>query len=151
MANIDTPVRLVVAMKRSDKTLVPWPLTSNHDLISTISSVSAESRETVSRRLLEEERCLGTNVRRELLEWNIEPYFWSDRLVEFYQRTNAFLYETAVWNRAPMKQRTRLWIREFLKKWNHGLSTPLKILCFGDGLGGTLQFACDETCLIFNQ
>ena len=42
------------------------PLDSNGDLIRLIADVSGESDVTVIRRLLDEERCIGTNVRNDL-------------------------------------------------------------------------------------
>lgn len=114
-----------------------WPLASNQDLRDAIGAVSGESPDTVSQRLLAEEQCLGINVRREVQELNLEPHIWSDRLDEFYRTTKSFLYETSVWNRNPVKQRCREWIGQYLAAWQKSRKTdePLRILCYGDGLG----------------
>ena len=73
------------------------PLDDNDALIA---RVSGEPSPTIACRLLDEERCLGTNVRNDLKSFGLAPHEWSDRLVEFYAQTNAFLYETAARNPA---------------------------------------------------
>ena len=108
------------------------PLDNNDALIDLIAKVSGEPPQTVASRLLEEEKCLGTNVRNDLKTFGLKPHEWSDRLIQFYSQTNAFLYETAVWNRAPLKCEVRAWIIQYLQQ--HSVK-PLKILSFGDGLG----------------
>lgn len=109
------------------------PLDSNGDLIRLIADVSGESDVTVIRRLLDEERCIGTNVRNDLRASNVKPHVWSDELIHFYRTTRSFLYETAVWNRAPLKLRMRNWMGRFLHRRAAG--RRLQILSFGDGLG----------------
>ena len=108
------------------------PLDDNDALIDLIARVSWEPPQTVARRLLDEERCLGTNVRNDLKAFGLAPHEWSDRLVEFYATTHAFLYETAVWNRVPLKCDVRSWIVNYLHNYS---PQPLRILRFGDGLG----------------
>ena len=109
------------------------PLDSNDELIRLIADVSGESEITVIRRLLDEERCIGTNVRNDLRASNVEPHIWSDELIQFYRTTRSFLYETAVWNRAPLKLQMRDWMGKFLHRKAPG--RKLRILSFGDGLG----------------
>ena len=87
-------------------------------------------------RLLNEDREVGWNVRTELNQLSIPYHVWSDQLESFYAQTNAFLFETIVWNRTAFKQATRAWITSRL---HH---PPMRILCFGDGLGfDSLYFA----------
>jgi SAM-dependent methyltransferase len=64
--------------------------------------------------------------------WGVAPYVWSERLAAFYEQTEAFLYETLVWNRTTMKQEIRRRAAAFLLA-----SSPLpqRVLVFGDGLG----------------
>jgi len=57
---------------------------------------------------------------------------WCDELIEFYRQTDAFLYESAVWNRRPFKLKVRRWIGKYIAQL---LGDGLKVLCFGDGLG----------------
>ncbi len=111
---------------------IPWPLDNNTSLINLISEISGEPKNKVTRKLLQEEKCLGWNVREDLLAHQLTPHVWSEGLSNFYSKTNAFLYETSVWNRRPLKQNMREWICEYLTAiFPH----PLKILSFGDGLG----------------
>ncbi|MFN8705403.1 MAG: hypothetical protein ACK50J_01890, partial [Planctomyces sp.] len=112
---------------------VVHPLDSNDELIRLIADVSGESETTVIRRLLDEERNIGTNVRNDLRAANVTPHIWSDELIEFYRTTRSFLYETAVWNRAPLKLQMRDWMGRFLHRKAPG--RKLRILSFGDGLG----------------
>jgi len=53
-------------------------------------------------------------------------------LVEFYEQTDAFLYETLLWNRTPAKQEMQRWIVEFLTRET---TEPQRVLLYGDGLG----------------
>jgi len=58
------------------------PLDDNDALIDLMARVSGEPPQTVARRLLDEERCLGTNVRNDLKAFGLAPHEWSDRLIE---------------------------------------------------------------------
>jgi SAM-dependent methyltransferase len=109
------------------------PLDNNDELIRLLCEVTSEPRHTVIQRLLDEENCVGTNVRRDLICAGVKPNVWSDKLADFYKTTKSFLYETSVWNRAPLKLQMRNWMRQFLQKRSQGRS--LKVLSFGDGLG----------------
>lgn len=116
------------------------PLTSSNDLIAAIQRSSGEPREVVVQRLLREQRCLGANVRRDASAAGLTPYLWTEELIEFYRTTQSFLYETAVWNRAPLKCDLRSWIGEFLKRQN---CQAARVLTYGDGLGfDTTYLAC---------
>ena len=108
------------------------PLTSNLDLINALQAASAEPREVVVDRLYSEQACLGTNVRSDAAALGLTPYIWSDKFVEFYQTTKSFLYESAVWNRSPLKCQMRDWIGRFLSR---NQLTDARILTYGDGLG----------------
>ncbi len=66
-----------------------------------------------------------------LQERHLASHTWNDALAEFYSETDAFLYETSVWNGRLLKTRTRRWIGDFLERDRR----PLKILAYGDGLG----------------
>lgn len=101
-------------------------------LLGLCATVTGQSPEVVRSRFLRELRSLGTNVREALAEWRIRPHEWSDRLAEFYERTDAFLYETLCWNLCRAKLRMRDQVVRFL-----GTAHPrgARILCIGDGLG----------------
>lgn len=109
------------------------PLDDNRALIDLLRDVSGEPWQIVAERLLAEERCIGTNVRRDLQAAGVTPHVWSDDLVRFYRTTKSFLYETSVWNRAPLKLKMRNWLGQFLM--NAAPDRQLNILSFGDGLG----------------
>ena len=42
-------------------------------------------------------RGTGSAVRDALAESNVTPHEWSPELLDFYSRTDAFLYELAIW------------------------------------------------------
>jgi 2-polyprenyl-3-methyl-5-hydroxy-6-metoxy-1,4-benzoquinol methylase len=108
------------------------PLLDNAFLIDLIADVSGSSSPDVIRRFVNEHDDLGANVREALRQRGIEPYVWSDALEDFYAATDAFLYESLVWNRTEMKNDMRQWIGAHLA----GVSdSPQRILTFGDGLG----------------
>lgn len=111
--------------------LIP-PLQNNEYLVDLITEVSGKDRAEVIRRFKQEHRDLGGNVRRAMAAAVIEPYVPSDALAQFYAETDAFLYETLVWNRTALKNDMRRWIGEYLAQRS---MQPLRVLSFGDGLG----------------
>jgi len=108
------------------------PLVELRQLVERIVRVTGLSTEKVIEHLQNEERDLGVTVRAELAQRGIEPFVWSDDLVEFYRSSQAMTFETVVWNRTAAKGRMRQWILDFLVKDDAG---PKRILTFGDGLG----------------
>ena len=106
------------------------PLRDNPFLINLITEVSGSSAPDVVRRLVQEHHDPGTNVREALRQRGIEPYVWSDELEAFYAATDAFLYESLVWNRTAMKHDMRRWIGAHLAAVS---DSPQRILTFGDG------------------
>ena len=92
----------------------------------------------VAGRLVEENARIGGSVWRELKARKIAPFQWSDALVEFYETTIAFVFESIVWNRSSLKQQMRQWIVDFLQR---EFNRPVDVLVFGDGLG------FDSACL----
>ncbi len=110
--------------------LVP-PLDNPTRLLELIGQATGERSEKVRQRLDEEFESLGANVRHELEARQLPFHEWSDELVEFYGQTDAFVYETCIWNARPLKCEVRAWIGGFLNT----LSRPRRILAFGDGLG----------------
>jgi SAM-dependent methyltransferase len=57
---------------------------------------------------------------------------WNESLIEFYNTTDAFLYESIVWNRAAEKRRMRRWIADWIAAH---CPAPARVLVYGDGLG----------------
>src|ERR1043165_9246374 len=62
----------------------------------------------------------------------ITPHVWSDALVQFYEQTDAFLYELIAWNRNVIKVAIREWINEVLARLPR---FALDVLAYGDGIG----------------
>jgi 2-polyprenyl-3-methyl-5-hydroxy-6-metoxy-1,4-benzoquinol methylase len=128
-------------MNENATTMAPQlaPLQDTEYLVQRIVDVTGLSTEQVVMRLQEENRERGVNVRKEFEDRGLTRYEWSPGLRQFYDETNAFLFETVVWNRTATKQAMRAWIDQFLER---SLSRPARILTFGDGLGfDSLYFA----------
>ncbi|MDZ4851211.1 MAG: methyltransferase domain-containing protein [Pirellulaceae bacterium] len=110
------------------RTLVHW-----------MAAITGEEERTIAIRLREEHRNVGFNVRQAMDAQRLEYYQWSEKLEEFYNTTDAFLFETIVWNRSPLKQEMRRWISHSIEQ---RFRSPIRLLSFGDGLGfDSLYFA----------
>ena len=108
------------------------PLADDRYLVGLLAQVTGDPTEVVLRRLIENHEHLGEGVVEELRRWGIPPFKWSDRLVEFYDQTDVFLYESLTWNRTLQKNDMRRWIAGYLAR---DFGRPARILIFGDGLG----------------
>ena len=62
----------------------------------------------------------------------LEPYLWSQELLDFYEETDSFIYGIVVWNRTQMKCAMRRWMLGFLHR--HQMPQGRILLC-GDGIG----------------
>jgi len=112
------------------------PLRDNQFLLELIAEASCRPLAEVTTRFVQEHHDLGFNVRTALAAARLEPYVWSEGLDQFYSKTDAFLYETLVWNRSRAKNQMRSWIGAHLQTYSSQESArPLRILSFGDGLG----------------
>ncbi|QEG34973.1 class I SAM-dependent methyltransferase [Bythopirellula goksoeyrii] len=111
--------------------LIP-PLRINKFLIELIAEISETPTDQVAFQFKQEHTDLGGSVRRAMAEKGIQFYEWSSELEQFYASTDAFLYETLVWNRSGLKNEMRSWIGEYLAKVS---TAPQRVLTFGDGLG----------------
>lgn len=111
--------------------LIP-PLQESPFLIGLIADISGSPIEMVAKQFKQEHSDLGGSVRRAMAERGITPYQWSSELEQFYATTDAFLYETVVWNRSGFKNDMRRWIGHYLAQIS---ARPLRVLTFGDGLG----------------
>ena len=107
------------------------PLDDNRKLIEWIAHLTDAPKEQVRQRLHCEERNIGSNVREELRRRGIKHHVWSERLLDFYRETDAFLFELVAWNRHPDKLALRQWVANFLAFQGK----RRRILCLGDGLG----------------
>lgn len=110
----------------------PWPIGRWADAIELMTSCSELPAGAIVRRLRRECESLGANVREQLAAENIEPFVWSEHLVDWYRRTDAFLFESLIWNNLPEKAGMRRWIMDYLRR-NRGGSAD--VFCCGDGLG----------------
>lgn len=117
---------------KSNRESLARVLGDNAYLVGLIAGLTDESADRVREKLAYEHQNLGAAVRKALGELRIEPYVWSDKLGEFYEQTDAFLYETLVSNRRPMKDQMRVFMTSFLAAYSPG---PQRIITFGDGLG----------------
>src|SRR4051812_21513508 len=73
-------------------------------LIDRIATITGSPEGEVRRRFVAELRAIGTNVGRALSGSSLPFHEWSERLVAFYARTDAFLYETLAWNLCDNKR-----------------------------------------------
>ena len=108
------------------------PLMDNEFIIGQLVRITGQDRAEVEERFDNEQQELGWNVRQELARWQLAPHVWNDRLVEFYQHTDAFLFETICWNRTVAKHKIRSWIGQFMRR---SCADTARVLTFGDGLG----------------
>lgn len=108
------------------------PLDSVDDTVSLIAKVAQTTESEVRERLKAEVSEIGTNVHQSLKANGIAPYVASPELDQFYQDSDAFLYETTVWNTCAAKQRMRDFI---LSRIETLLGRKAAVFCFGDGLG----------------
>ncbi|MEO1997855.1 MAG: class I SAM-dependent methyltransferase [Planctomycetaceae bacterium] len=107
-------------------------LDDNAFYLQLISRIINQDPAQVRQRFVDEHRCLGTNVQQAMLERQLPFHEWSDRLVAFYEQTDAFLFESLAWNRTAAKQDMRRWTTDFLTKRT---TDPQRVLTYGDGLG----------------
>lgn len=115
----------------SPSPLIP-PLEDNAYLISLIADVTGAERSLVTERLRREHLWHPHEVQDAYNKKGLEPYVWSQGLLDFYEETDSFIYELVVWNRSRIKCDVRMWMLNFLRSCGmpHG-----RILISGDGLG----------------
>lgn len=101
-------------------------------LVKIVSEVTGLSATESIRKLLAENARLGETVRNELKDRCIAPYEWSTKLVDFYATTDAFIFESVVWNRSSLKRQLRHRIGDYLASQ---FNRPVRVLVFGDGPG----------------
>lgn len=108
-------------------------------LLRILCKTTGQDAQTIALKLLNEHLDVGSNVRSAMVARKLAFYQWTEELNEFYDSTDAFLFETIVWNRSALKKAMRTWISESIARRFEG---PIRILCFGDGLGlDSLYFA----------
>lgn len=107
-------------------------LDDNSYLVTLIAEITDQPVSLVQQRLEDEKVSPGINVERDFKNWRLIPHVWNNEMSQFYSHSDAFLYELIVWNRNPIKRKSRDWIIEYLARES---SSDLAILCLGDGLG----------------
>lgn len=116
------------------KTSLVYPvnLKDEDDVVSWIAEIISEDESIIRSCLLREFEQPGSNVAEAFFRAALEPFVWSEKLGQFYEQTNAFLYELVLWNRNSIKRRMRSYIAKYLTALNED---GLNVLCVGDGLG----------------
>ncbi len=97
-----------------------------------IADLTNQPPETVKTRLRREFDLPGSTVAAAVKSAGITPHVWSDAMADFYNQTDAFLYELVIWNRNQAKAQMRRAVANHLAKI---ADRPLKLLNIGDGLG----------------
>src|SRR4051812_11908864 len=114
------------------------PLRNASQMASLIAQVTGEPVERVLGRLEIEHCHPGRTVAQDFARHGVPFYTDGPEMAAFYESTDAFLYELAVWNRNLLKMSMRHFVRRHLALRQR----PLDVLCIGDGLGfDSLDFA----------
>ena len=101
-------------------------------VVPAVVAVTGRPEAEVRRMLDAEARRPGSTVAAEIARRGITPHEWSDRLLDFYKTSDAFVFELVGWQRQRFKRSMRRWSRDFLRRERDG---RLRVLCHGDGLG----------------
>jgi SAM-dependent methyltransferase len=107
------------------------PLRNTDQMVGLISEVTGTPPEVVLSKLKREFERPGVIVNDDFSAAGLVRYEWSQGMADFYSKSDAFVYELAVWNRNRMKSQMRRWVVERLSQ----NSQTLNVLCLGDGLG----------------
>lgn len=111
------------------------PLRSLSEMAGLISEVTGVPSEKVIQRLKKEHANLGISVKsafaKAIRHDGAERYVYNEAMERFYQNTDSFLYELAIWNLNNLKQDLGKWCCNWITKH----LGPSKILSIGDGMG----------------
>ncbi|MBN1975032.1 MAG: methyltransferase domain-containing protein [Sedimentisphaerales bacterium] len=110
----------------------PINLGDEEEVVRWISGITGRDEQAIRDNLRREFEQPGANVVKAFAEASLSPYTWSEELVKFYERADAFIYELVLWNRNSLKRRMRSYIAKYLCQYE---GTGRKVLCVGDGLG----------------
>ena len=111
--------------------LVP-PLADNAYLIPLIADVTGVDHSSVAERLRREHLHCPLSVSEAFHTKGLEPYVWSQKLLDFYEETDCFIYGIVAWNRTEIKCTMRRWMLDFLHR--HQMPRGRILVC-GDGIG----------------
>jgi SAM-dependent methyltransferase len=109
-----------------------YPLTDNLRLIELLSETTGKIPQLARELLYREERHLADYMNEDFQRRGLAAGVWSDGLIEYYRRNDAFLFGGIAWNRNPAKLAMRQWVGEYLARSS---DVPQRILCYGDGPG----------------
>ncbi len=110
----------------------PIHLRDEDEVVRWIAEITSADELSIRSCLRREFEQPGSNVAEAFSQASLEPFVWSENLVQFYEQTNAFLYELVLWNRNSIKRRMRSYIAKYLTAQREN---GLNVLCIGDGLG----------------
>lgn len=117
-----------------------------------IASVTNRAPDEVARLLKAEFRTPGITVAAEFSKRKLTRYAFTDGLERFYSESDAFIFESAVWNRNRIKAQMRRWIGQRLDQWKGARGDGLDVLCIGDGLGfDSAHFASRGHRVIYHE
>ncbi|MFK7852264.1 MAG: class I SAM-dependent methyltransferase [Akkermansiaceae bacterium] len=107
-----------------------------------ISEVTSMPIATVESRLRKEELNIGSSVRvafeKSIKSSGAERHVYNDAMEHFYETTDSFLYELAIWNLNQLKQEMGVWCCDWITRH----LGKCEVLSIGDGLGfECLRFA----------
>jgi SAM-dependent methyltransferase len=115
------------------------PLRDPFQMAQLIAQASGRPPGTVLEQLEAEFHAFGSSVRKDFHARQLSPHVWSDDLAHFYQETDAFLYELAIWNCNRIKRRMRRAMRRLISESYrgepHAETANADVLVVGDGLG----------------
>lgn len=107
------------------------PFDDERATVGLIAGLTGRDAAGVRERLAAEYAAPGVTVERAMREGGVPFHEWSEAMGAFYSRTDAFLYELAVWNSNRHKRRMRRWIARHLAR--DGVRK--RVLLMGDGIG----------------
>jgi SAM-dependent methyltransferase len=105
---------------------------SAEEMAELIAAVTDEPLDRVLKRLRAEYEHPGRAVRQDFEKHGLDRYKWGDGLIGFYEQTDAFLYELAIWNWNKIKRKMRRRTGHYLEG---AQGKRFDVLALGDGLG----------------
>ena len=111
------------------------PLASQADMVALISEVTGAPAVKVNMRLEKERGGIGSSVKsafnKAVRDHGAKRFVYNEAMERFYENTDSFLYELAVWNLNGLKQEMGAWCCDWITR----TLGPSKVLSIGDGLG----------------
>lgn len=111
------------------------PLKSEQAMTQIIAHATGRTVNEVAQLLRREYNSPGVTVAEAFAERGLERYVFSEGLARFYSESDAFIFESTVWNANRIKREMRRWIGRQLDQISKSRGQKLNVLCIGDGLG----------------